>query len=221
MLTENPASMVSVYEGSASVSSCAYRTSRRFHPGYSLLGCWLRRRTDRRHAEALHILLLTGLALFLLLTHYLSGALLHEGFAAPPSGAWIYWLSQAGCVGIALATCVIGFRPALTVTCTARALHLEQGDRSLAVPYTTLTSIQRISAQRFHRHERRYAATRVFIGELRDAVLLLHTAQDGPVALALPTSDLEALQEHLETARTSTRTESTSVNGREGELESG
>lgn len=199
-----------------------FSASRRFHPGYSLLGRWLRRRTgDRRRAEALHVLVLTGLALVLLLLHYLSGALLHDYFAAPPSAVWTYRLGLAGLTGLILATGVVGFRPALTVTCDAEALRLAQGDRTLTLPYARLASVERVTARRFHRHERRYAATRPFIGVLQDEVLLLRPTRGGPVAIGLPSDDLDALYDHLETASASTRREGDFITERTGAREHG
>lgn len=199
-----------------------FHAPRRFHPGYSPLGRWLRRRTgDHRYAEALHVLLLTGLALALLFLHFLSGALLGELWAAQPSARWIYGLSLAGLGGAGLVPCVVGLRPALTVTCAADTLRLAQGASTITVPYAALASVQRITAQRFHRHERRYAATRTFLGVLDEDVLLLRTADAPPVVIALPAADLDALQTHLETARTPARTENDFATERTGAREHG
>lgn len=189
----------------------AFHAPPRFHPGYSLLGRWLRRRTgDRRYGEALHILLATGFVLVLIFGHFLSAALL---FTSAPA----YWLVQAGLVGLALATGVAGVRPALTVRCTADALHVVQGRRTLTVPYAALVAARRITARRFHRHERRYAATRIFLGVLDDEVLLLHLEHGGPVALGLPAPELAALHDVLdETAHAATRREGDFVTERTG-----
>lgn len=184
---------------SGSVASRTFHAPRRFHPGYSWLGRWLRRRTDRRQGEALHILIVTGLGLGLLLVHYVSWTLFYESLEATPLHQQIYWLSQAALLGVTAALCLVGVRPALVVTARPRALHVEQGDRSLTVPYDALTSVQLIAARRFHRHERRYAATRVFLGAVPNEVLLVRRAEGGPVVLGLPPSAQDALHAHLET----------------------
>lgn len=207
--------------------ACAFHAPPRFHPGYSLLGRWLRRRTgDARYAEALHVLLLTGFALALLFLHFLGDALLDTQGAAQPSTWWIYGISMAGLVGLGLATGVVGFRSGLTVTCTVDALQIAQGPRTLTLPYAALASVRRVTARRFHRHERRYAATRAFLGVLQDEVLLLRTSDAGPVVIGLPEDELDALQAHLETAACETtrapmHIESASVKGRADELEKG
>lgn len=192
----------------------------RFHPGYSLLGRWLRRRTgDRRYAEALHIVLMTGFVFTLIFGHFLGSALLAA--TATPQATAVYWLVQASIAGLALATGVVGIRPALAVTCTDDALRIEHGDRALTVPYAALASVRRITGQHFHRHARRYAATRAFLGVLGDEVLLLRLVHGGPLVIGLPAPELARLHDVLdETARAATRTDA-SVKGREGELEKG
>jgi hypothetical protein len=185
------------------VASRTFHAPRCFHPGYSWLGRWLRRRTDRRQGEALHILIVTTLALVLLLAHYVSWTLLYEPFARSPSLAWVYWLSQLGLLGVIGATCFAGMRPALTVTCAPQSLVLEQGAHTCSVPYDAITSVQSITAQRFHRHERRYAATDVFIGALHDEVLLLRRAAGGPVVVGLSPPVHDALRDRLEQMRAS------------------
>ena len=206
---------------SSPVPRRVFHAPARFHPGYSLLGRWLRRRTgDARYAEALHVLVLTGLALVLLFGHFLSAALLLP--AAAPQTTTAYWLVQASLAGLALAAGVVGFRPALAVACTSDALHLAQGRRRLVVPYAALASVRRITARRFHRHERRYAATRAFLGVLGGEVLLLRLARGGPVVVGLPAPELAALHALLdETARASMRTEGDFATERAGEREHG
>lgn len=194
--------LASVHDALRSVAARTFHAPRRFHPGYSWLGRWLRRTTDRRQGEALHILIVTGLALVLLLVHYLSWTLLYEQFEAVPATEQIYWLSQLGLLGATAALCLVGVRPALAVTTRPDVLHLEQGNHTLTVPHAAITSIQVITARRFHRHERRYAATHVFIGTMGDTVLLLRRAEGGPVVIGLPPSTQNALRARLETIPT-------------------
>ena len=182
-----------------------FHTSRRFHPGYSLLGRWLRRSVgDRRRAEALHILIGTGFALALVLAHFVAST-----FWPPAAQPMLYTAVLGGALALALGLGVVGFQPTLAVVCRDKAgeLHLQQGADRLTVPYDAIESVEPISALRFHRHERRYAATHVFIGSLGDEVLLLRTGR-GPVVIGLDAAaDQSALAEHLETARAAARTE--------------
>jgi hypothetical protein len=57
--------------------------------------------------------------------------------------------------------------------------------------------VETITARRYHRHERRYAATQAFIGVLGDTVLLVRRANGGPVIVALPSDAQAALHERL------------------------
>lgn len=182
------------------MAAASFHAPRRFHPGYSWLGRWLRRRTDRLQGEALHVLVMTAVALILLLIHYLSWTLLHERFNTSLAWEAGYWMSQGALLATALGVGVVGFRPALTVTCDADTLHATQGGRTLRLPLDTVTSVETITARRYHRHERRYAATQAFIGVLGGTVLLVRRANGGPVIVALPPNAQAALRERLSTA---------------------
>lgn len=181
------------------MAAASFHAPRCFHPGYSWLGRWLRRRTDRLQGEALHVLLLTGAVLVLLLVHYLSWALLYERFDTTPMLEVGYWMSQLTLLVVTLGVGGVGFRPAFRVTCQPDAITLTQGRRTLTVPLDALTAAEVISAQRFHRHERRYAATCVFIGALHNDVLLLRRAEAGPIVIALPPDAQAALHDRLAT----------------------
>ena len=185
-----------------------FRVARRFHAGHSVLGRALRRSTgDRRYAEALQILILTAFGLGVLLFHYLSWTLLPAEASPAVQGGLA--LVEIGLVMGGAGLGVVGVQPALTVTVDAAAqtLTLRQGPRQLALPMDAIDAVGRRPARAFHRHERRYAATRVFIGRWHDAVVLLRTAR-GPVAIGLATpADQAALIRHLETACATARTE--------------
>ncbi len=184
----------------SSVAVASFHAPRRFHPGYSWLGRWLRRRTDRLQGEALHMLIMTAAALVLLLIHYLSWTLLHEAFSTAPGLEAGYWLTQLALLAGILGTGAVGFRPALTVTCDADVLHVTQGSRRMEVALDAVSAVEPIAAQRYHRHERRYAATRVFIGTLGGTVLLVRRANGGPIIIGLSSDAQTALHEHLATA---------------------
>lgn len=186
----------------------SFRVGRRLHAGYAVLARWLRRRTgDRRYAEALHILILTGLGLGLLLFHYLSWTLLPTG--TTPSLKIGLVLVELGAWGAVVGLGVVGLQPALRVTLDAAAqtLTLHQAPRQLTLSLDAIDEIALRSARRIHRHERRYAATHMFIGRWHDEVVLLRTER-GPVAIGLATpEDQLALIDYLETARAAVRTE--------------
>jgi len=180
-----------------------FRSPRTFDPRYSLLGRALRFWTgDRLRGEALYVVTLTGLALALLMIHYLGWALLKSTLAASPSGQLLFWAGQLTS-GLAWAGLgLVGVRPAVTVTCTATGLEIEQGSRRRQMAYDALEEVSSVAATTYHRHYRRYAATTVFVGALQDEVLLLRTDR-GPVVVGLADADDQAaLRSHVETAGT-------------------
>jgi hypothetical protein len=150
--------------------------------------------------EALYIVALTGLAVALLMTHYLGWALLQPILADNPSWQMLFWAGQLasgvvwGIVGL------VGIRPGVTVSCNASTVKFHQGGRTYAVPYDGLDRVTLISATTYHRHYRRYAATKVFVSRVPDELLLLRTPH-GPVVVGLPDADdRNELRHHLETA---------------------
>jgi hypothetical protein len=164
---------------------------------------------DRLRGEAFFILALTVLALLMLLTHYLSWALIKplvEQTVTSPAGglSWgvLYWLGQLGTVLVVGVVGVLGFRPALTVAIVGddEELRLQQGARAATVPFDAIDAVGFTSARRFHRHYRRYAATRVFRGGLLDEVVLVETTE-GPLIIALDdTEDQATLVDQLQRA---------------------
>ena len=172
-----------------------------FDPSYSLLGRAFRRWTgDRLRGEALFIVALTGLALALLMSHYLGWALLKPLLSENPHWQLIFWTGQLASVVIWAGIGLLGVRPSVTVSCTPTAVKLEQGARSETIPYKSIDLVETVSATTFHRHYRHYANTSVFVGSIPDEVLLLHTSR-GPFVVGLPDADeREALHSHLETS---------------------
>lgn len=172
-----------------------------FDPSYSLLGRAFRYGTgDRLRGEALYIVALTGLALVLLMSHYLGWALLQPVLANNPSWQVLFWAGQLASAVVWGVVGLVGIRPAVTVSCSTSTVKLHQGGRTYAVPYDGLDDVDVISATTYHRHYRRYAATKVFVSQVPDDLLLLHTPH-GPVVVGLPDADdREALRHHLETA---------------------
>ena len=176
-----------------------FHVSRSFHPSYSLLGRALRAWTgDRLRGEALYVVALTGLALVVLMTHYLGWALLKPVLTNNPSWQLLFWAGQLASAALWALIGLVGLRPGVTVACTDGAVELEQGGRTRTVPYDRIDAVETVSATTYHRHHRRYAATDVFVSTLPDEVLLLHTPR-GPVAVGLPDpDDRAALAAHLD-----------------------
>lgn len=177
-----------------------FQSPRSYDPSYSLLGRLLRYWTsDRLQSEALHIVVLTGLALAVLMGHYLSWALLKPVLVERPSWQMLFWGGQLASVAVLAGLGLVGFRPGVTVSCTPAGLEIEQGGRTETVPHDTIEEVDTVSALTYHRHYRRYAATNVFVGKLEEEVLLLRTP-DGPVVIALADPDEQAaLRSHVET----------------------
>ena len=172
----------------------------RFHPGYALLGRWLRRRTrDPLQAEALQILVLTGLALGLVLIHALLWAFWYPALQADPTGpvALVIGGGSLGAVVLVIGLGVLGFAPEVVVWGDAAHLHIRQGRRGLRLPYEQVESVAQITPLVYHRHYRRYAATHSFVGRVDGDLLLLRTPQ-GPVVLGLLPADQDLLQALLE-----------------------
>ena len=178
-----------------------FESPRSYDPTYSLLGRLLRYWTgDRLRGEALFIVVFTGLALLLLMAHYLGWALLKPVLVENPSWQMLFWAGQLVSVAVLGAIGLVGMRPGVTVDCSPHGLDLEQGRRSRTVSYDAITGVETVSATRYHRHYRHYAATEVFVGPLSDEMLLLRTAR-GPVVISLADSEAQAaLRTHIETA---------------------
>lgn len=183
-----------------------FRSPRTYHPSYSLLGRAVRAwATDRLRGEALFIVSFSGLCLGVLLAHYLGWALLEPLLAAHPSWQTVFWGGQLVSVLGLVAVGLVGSRPEVRVDCRRTAVVFQQGARHCHVPYADVQGVERIAARRYHRHHRRYAATRVFVSVLPEEVLLVRT-EAGPIVVALPAPAAQTtLQEHLARAAAPTR----------------
>ncbi len=172
-----------------------YLIAGRWHPGYSLLGRWLRHcLKDPLRAEAALIVVLSGVAVAWFLAQYLAWALLQDAILADPRGpvAVGFFLGQLVTIVLVLGVGVLGFQPPATVTCGTDGLTLRRKKDVLYVPYEALAAVETISSVRFHRHYRRYAATRIFVNRMEDCLLLLHTPH-GPVVVGLRPPEHAAL----------------------------
>lgn len=162
----------------------------RLHPGYSLLGRWLRHRTgDARRAEALHVVLLGGLLVAVLLAFNVAWTLL------PGSGAtsWTLALWGGGSLLLLILVGAAGWEPAVRVEAGGAGLRVRRGTAGVDVTYDAVLRVETVPALRYHRHYRRYAAVQHFVNRPVDAALLLHLA-DGIVALGLSAGDRAAVE---------------------------
>lgn len=154
---------------------------------------------DERRVEALFIVVLSVLALALLLVQYLAWALLQPVIVATPDGptAIAFWIGQVGAFALVVGCCVVGFEPTITVAAEEERLRFYRNDHVLDLSYGAIDEVRTITALRYHRHWRRYAATHAFVNRPDGDLLLLHT-DVGPVVLGLAPDDREALLAHLD-----------------------
>jgi hypothetical protein len=192
--------MPSSHSPRAATVTLTFESPRSFRPSYSLLGRLFRYWTgDRLRGEALYVVALTGLALLILMTHYLGWALLKPILTGEPSWQVLFWVGQLASVALWALIGLVGVQPGVTVACTTEGLELEQGGRSHRLSHDAIEAVETVSATTYHRHYRRYAATQVFVSRLPDEVLLLRTAQ-GPVVVALPDpEEQDTLRRRLQT----------------------
>jgi hypothetical protein len=166
---------------------------RSLYPPASLLGRLVRRWAgDARQAESLYVV---AAALVLCV-----GMLISQWgwivFGTDPTSAVAYFAAQVIGGAVLVGTCMLGWRPRVVVTARDRMLDVRQGAEALSLHYGRIHAAERISADAYHRHWRRYAATRAFVGRLPDELLLLRTPS-GPVVLGLGAPDLDRLETHL------------------------
>lgn len=166
---------------------------RSFYPPASplgrLVGRWAQ---DARQAESFYFVA----AAFVLCV----GSLLSQwGWVAFGTGEeatpWFFVTQVAG--GLLLgAGCLLGWKHTVDVTAERRELHVRKGEDATSIRYEHIHAVERISADAYHRHWRRYAATRAFVNRLPAELLLLRT-EGGPLILGLSPSDLDRLEAHL------------------------
>jgi len=161
-------------------------------PSASLLGRVVRAWTnDRLRGEALYLVAMTGLTIILLMAHYLGWALLSSTLSASEAWETVFWQTQVGSVLVLVGLGLVGFRPTVRVTCQSDAVTLQQGDQTRTLSPSDVQDVRLISAQHYHRHYRRYAATEAFVSAIPEQVLCVRT-DDGPVIVAHPESEAQA-----------------------------
>ncbi|MEP0547720.1 MAG: hypothetical protein ABJF88_12370 [Rhodothermales bacterium] len=167
-----------------------------FYPPASLLGRLAGRwAQDRRQAESFYFV---AAALVLCVGSLLSQWGWVAFGAIGPGGTPEPWYFAVQIVGGLLlgGVCLLGWKPAVTVEAHEGGLDVRQGTEALSLPYARIHAAERISADAYHRHWRRYAATRAFVNRLPAELLLLRTAS-GPLVLGLAPEDLDRLEAHL------------------------
>ena len=166
---------------------------RSLYPPASLLGRLVRRGArDARQAESLYVV--TAALVLCLAT--LSSQWGWIGWGTDPDTAVAYFVAQVVGGVLLVGTCLLGWRPRVVVAAHERKLDVQQGAEALSLHYGQVASAERITAEAYHRHWRRYAATRAFVGRLPEELLLLRT-EAGPVVLGLAAPDLDRLESHL------------------------
>lgn len=160
---------------------------------------------DRRQAESIYFVVVALVLCFATL----AGQWGWIAFGTTPEGTPSLAFFGVQVIGglLVATTCLIGWRPAVAITARDEALDVRQGNEAISLHYGRITSVERITAEAYHLHWRRFAATRAFVNRLPDDLLLLHTAS-GPVVLGLPPSDLDHLEAHLAERLTSAQPKS-------------
>lgn len=171
----------------------------RVHPGYSLLGRLLRRRLgDPLRAEAYHVVLLSAAGVVWLLGQYGAWAVVRDAVLAAPTGpvAVTFFAGQVASLTLLFLTGFLGFEPPVSVACEAGGVRIRKGEVDLYLPLDHIEAVVEVPARTYHRHYRRYAATRAFVNRPGASVLLIETP-GGPVALGLEGRDADALRATL------------------------
>lgn len=157
-----------------------------------------RRAKDARHAESLTIIAVALVFTAATLASQWSWILLGD---AAPGNALSLWVFAAHVVGGALLgwTCLWGWKPPVVVEAGPEEIVVSQGEETLKLGYEDIETTERVTADAYHRHWRRYAATRAFVNRLPGESLLLRTAS-GPVVLGLSSEDLADLEAYVTAA---------------------
>lgn len=160
---------------------------------------------DTLRAENLFILVSASIIIALMLANQVAWALIRNEVMAQPTGdvAIAYWLFQLGFAAVFFFTCIVGFKPATTITCTKTAINIQQGSTNISVPYQAISTVKTVSDVTFHRHYRLYKNTFAFVNEPQKEMVLLNTAQH-PVVLGLKAADATDLMQHIDAQRQTT-----------------
>jgi hypothetical protein len=146
---------------------------------------------DARRAEAHHVLALAALFLLPVAIHVVAE------FVTLPIRRWPL---QGAIVLTILLTAAAGWQPRIRVYVADGRLVVRRRRDVWGISLDEIEAAETITFLRYHRHYRRYAVTRSFVGRPEEHVLLLRTPR-GPVILGLNDRDRSTLLHHLENQR--------------------
>lgn len=174
--------------------SFRYTSPRRFHPGHSLLGRWIRTRVpDERRAVGAYFFA-SGLILFgLIFAQQLAWALwLVVGDGAAGWRLPLFY-GQLVSAGLYLVVCVWGFRPGFTVRLEGTELFIESTGAVLRVQARPTEAIPMVPERTFYRHHRVYARTRSFVVPGATEVWVVED-RGAVIGVGLPAEPMAALR---------------------------
>jgi len=175
---------------------------RSFDPAYSVLGRWLRRRSDRLQAEARFYLYSVSLFVGLVFVGYVSWTVLRHLVVGEPSGMLARAISAVPVVTAVafVALCIVGFRPIVHLRIHHRTIAVEQGGRELKLRIDEIVGAETVAASTYHRVYRRYAGVHEFSRRQAEEFLLLKASHD-TLALGLTAEQREEVLSWLQRER--------------------
>ncbi len=148
----------------------------------------------------MYLLALTLLLFVLAMAQNVLWAATQALSATSPSVGAVYWITQLLAAALCFGGGVVGFRPAFTVRVDDAALIVEQSGSTRVVPLAHIERVTTIPLLTYHRHYRRYARTRAYIGAPEPRVVLVETCE-APLVLGLPAAAQDMLVGLLTRAR--------------------
>lgn len=161
-----------------------YHISGRVAPTRSLLGRVVcRAGTDRLRCQTRFYLLAVAIPTAFGLVALLAWAGLMV-MQAPVNPPWFWAMTGAVTLGLFL-VCWVGYQPSVHIEVGEAGLVITpRGQTPVTVPAELIRSAAPISAESAHQHFRRYARTRLFLGQAQTSVVLLRTVA-GPILLGI------------------------------------
>ena len=111
-------------------------------------------------------------------------------------GLTVTVIAQAGAAVVFFSTCLLGRQPRIDVVLEESTLEVSSAGGAFRIPLDSVTRVQRIDAQLYHRHYRRYERVLTFVNRIPDQLLLIETVER-PVVLGLSESGLQRLERVL------------------------
>ena len=165
----------------------------RFHPAYSLLGRFIRRRNpDPLRGESLYIVAAVAIGSALLLTQ----TVIWTVFSPASVGLTVAVGSQIGVALVFIATCVVGWQPRIELVLDENSIEINSFTGKYRIPLGLVKRATCIDAQLFYRYYRRYERTMSFVNRIPPTLVLLEL-DERPVVLGLSAPDQRRLEEQL------------------------